>query len=94
MSLPLKSRRALSKPISMGDVENPQLDQVARSQFAVDGKIEQGKVASRMAKLKANADRPDVTQPEGCFLTDESAFVPGLLTHGRLDGRFHDVLAE
>jgi hypothetical protein len=40
----------------MSDVENPQLDRVACSQFAVHGKVEQCKVASQEPRGEAEAE--------------------------------------
>ncbi len=60
----------------MRDIPDPQLDQVARSQLAIDGQIEQRQLPSAIGKLQSNPDSPDVLELEGCLLTDDLAFVP------------------
>ena len=77
----LENHRALCHTITVGDVPYAHFDQIAGSQLAVDGEIKQREIAGRAAKLEADADRPDIAKPEGCFLTYEFAFVPRLATN-------------
>lgn len=53
------------------DVLDPERDQVATSQFAVDGEIEQREVSHATAEFKPGADRPDLLHLQGGFLPCE-----------------------
>jgi hypothetical protein len=60
----------------LGDINNPQPDQVAGAQFAVDGQIEKRKIAQSATNLKAHTDGPDFTSFQGRFLARDLTFVP------------------
>jgi len=74
----LHDDRSRSDAIAIRDIPNSRLDQVAGSQLAVDGQIEQRQLPNAIGKLQSNPDGPDVLERERCLLTDELAFVPGI----------------
>ena len=80
MGFLLHHNRSSGNAVTMRDIPNPQLDQVARSQFAIDRQFEQRQVPSAIRKLQSNPESPDVLEFEGCLLTNEFAFVPRLAT--------------
>src|SRR5262249_10419344 len=57
-------------------VVDPQCDQIAATQLAVDGKIEQRQVARAPLQLQLGADRPHVAGPQGRLRAGELALVP------------------
>jgi hypothetical protein len=57
-------------------IGDPQPDQVAAAELAVDGQVEQGQVAEPPLPLQVEADGPDLLGPEGRLGTDEAALVP------------------
>ena len=72
----------------MSNVANPKAHQVTATQLAVNGEIEQGKLADVLAKLKVNADGPDVFRLERRFLPHQLALVPRFVGMNA----FHDRL--
>jgi hypothetical protein len=82
--------RSCGNAVAMRDIPNPQLDQVARSQLAIDGQIEQRQVSAVVGKLQSNPDSPDVLELERCLLTDELAFVPRFAVYRIANELFHD----
>ena len=60
----------------MADVSHAQLDQIAGSKLAVDGKVEQRQISVTTCELQANPDCPDLLELERRFLTYELSFVP------------------
>ncbi|HEY1431431.1 MAG TPA: hypothetical protein VGF39_07380 [Stellaceae bacterium] len=59
------------------DIFDPEVDDVASSQFAADREIEHRQVADTARHLQFFADRPDVLRPEGRLGDDQFRFVPG-----------------
>ena len=53
-----------------------QPDQIAAAQLAVDGQVEQGKVAQFAAELEPDPDGPDFLRLQRGFLAAQFAFVP------------------
>jgi hypothetical protein len=54
-----------------------QAHDIATAKFAVDGEIEQSKVAHLALHLQSGADRPDVLRLQGRFRANKLALVPG-----------------
>jgi hypothetical protein len=69
-------------PPSKGYAVDAQCDEIAASQFAVDGQIEHREVAHLVHDLKADPDRPDFLQFKRRLLTDEPPLVPRLFRMG------------
>jgi hypothetical protein len=59
------------------DISHLEPHEITASELAVDGHIEEGKVANVIGDLKAHADRPDVLWQKRTFLTNDPAFIPG-----------------
>jgi hypothetical protein len=80
LSLLLHDGGASGDMLAMRHVSNPKSDKVACSQLAVDGQVEQGEVAHPVGDLQPHAHGLDLLELQGRFLSDELAFVPGLVT--------------
>jgi hypothetical protein len=61
--------------VAVSDVAHSKIDQIAGSELAVDGQVEQGQVSYISGELDTYPNGPDVSEPEWCFLSDEFAFV-------------------
>src|SRR6516164_9334277 len=59
------------------DIADPQGDDVATTQLAVDRKVEKGKIAGPPFDQEAGSDRPDLVWPQRRFGSDQLALVPG-----------------
>jgi hypothetical protein len=59
------------------NVGDPQGDQVAAAQLAVDAEVEQRQIADAAGQLQCIADGPDMFQPQRRFGADQLAPVPG-----------------
>lgn len=70
LGLLLHDDRSGGNALAVRYIAYTQLDQVARSQFAVDGQIEQRQLPGASGDLQSNPDCPDVLEFERCFLTD------------------------
>ena len=70
--LKLDSALRLAESLFTDQRQDPQTDEIAAPQLAVDGKV-----ADRMGILEVNADGPDVLGLKGWLLADELSFVPG-----------------
>ena len=58
------------------DVLDFEAHDIAAAKLAVDGEIEQSKVAHLALHLQSGADRPDVLGLQGRFRANKLAFVP------------------
>jgi hypothetical protein len=58
------------------DILDPDRDDVATTKFAINRRIEHGKVASATFDLKFRPDRPDVLGPQRWFRSGKLAPVP------------------
>ena len=58
----LQDRGAGDEMRAVGDIADPQPNQVAAAQLAVDGEVEEGKIANPPANLQPDADAPDVLE--------------------------------
>ena len=64
--------------ITVGNIPNAQLHQIAAAQFAVDRQIEQGELALTLTEFEAHPDGPNIFELERGFLSDQLALVPRL----------------
>jgi hypothetical protein len=76
----------------VANIADAQLHQVTRPQFAVDRKVEQGKLTCSVSDLKANANCPNVLQLQRRLLSDELPFIPGHVLRRRMNELLHDRL--
>ena len=63
--------------LSVHDVLDAEIDEVAATQLAVDREVEHCQVSNLMRVLKVNLDGPDVLRLKRRLLTNQFAFVPG-----------------
>ena len=77
---------------SMAYVSHAQSNQTARSQLAVDGKVEERELSGTTADLQSYRDRPDVLQSERSLLSNELPFVPWSLLHRNMSRLVHGGL--
>ena len=63
--------------LTVADIPDPQLHQIARPQFAVDGEIKQCEFPPTIRELQANSNCPYLFQFERGLLADELALVQG-----------------
>jgi hypothetical protein len=63
-SLALDDNRTGADPAATDDVANPDFDQVAAAQLAIDRQIEQGSVSDPSLPVKPKADGPDLLRFE------------------------------
>jgi hypothetical protein len=75
--LPLPNGRTIDRIAIPSDIFDPQGDDVATSQLAVDRKVEQRKVAGPSFDQESCSDRPDLVWPQRRFRSDQLALVPG-----------------
>jgi hypothetical protein len=75
----LQHDRARGYGLTMTDIAHLELYEIAGTELAVDGQIEQGEFAAPTGELQANANGPNLFQLEGCLLPDELALIPGRL---------------
>ena len=79
----LDNRGAPFQRAGRHDVRQPQRHNVAASQLAIQGNVEQRQVTHAALDLKAHADRPDVHGSQG-QLGPNNARQRGWRVHGRL----------
>jgi hypothetical protein len=75
--LPLPDGRTIDSIAIRSDIFDPQGDDVATTQLAVDRKVEKGKVAGPSFDQEPGSDRPDLVWPQRRFGSDQLALVPG-----------------
>jgi hypothetical protein len=73
----LPDDRTIDRIAIRSDIFDPQGDDVATTQLAVDRKIEKGKVAGLSFDQEPGSDRPDLVWPQRRFGPDQLALVPG-----------------
>ena len=61
---------------SMAEIVDAQSDQVAPTQFAVDGQVEECQVSDPAENFQANANCPDFAYAKRCFLPHQLPLVP------------------
>ena len=72
----LHNRGTLSDAPTCGDIGDPQGDQIAAAELAVDGQVEKREIPHPLVHLQTHADRPNLLERERGFLTDKLALVP------------------
>src|SRR5207244_1399361 len=77
----LNNGGTVSDPAAGADIVDLQPHEVTASKLAIDGEIEQGKVARPAFQLKPDPDRPNVLGFQRALLSGETAFVPGSSLH-------------
>jgi hypothetical protein len=77
LGFPLNDHGPGQDLVSVRDVADAEIDEVATAQFAVDREVEHCQVSNLMRVLKLNSDGPDVLRLQRRLLTDQFAFVPG-----------------
>jgi hypothetical protein len=84
---------AVAHMASHGHVVDPEANQVATAQLAVDGEIEQREVATPLFELKPDADCPDVQR---ALLANQAPLIPGRFrkTNKRWDRGAHGLLLD
>src|ERR1700731_4075062 len=66
----------VSHPAAGAYVVDPQADEIATSELAVDREVEQGKISLPTLQLKPNPNGPDIFRLERALLADQVALVP------------------
>jgi hypothetical protein len=74
----LDHRRAIANSPAGGHVIDPQPNEVAAPELAVDGQIEHRKIALAPLHLEANTDGPDIPWLQRALLADQAPLVPGV----------------
>lgn len=72
----LEHRRSRADAAAEKHVIDPERDDVAAAQLAVDGKVEQGKIAEAPGNLEANANGPDLAKLQRRLLSEHATAVP------------------
>jgi hypothetical protein len=73
----LPDGRTIDRIAIRSDIFDPQGDDVATTQLAVNRKIEKGKVAGPPFDQEPGSNRPDLVWPQRGFGSDQLALVPG-----------------
>ena len=60
----LEYNPAMAHAATMGNVSNPDFDQITSSQLTVDGQVEQSQITMAVGQLKPNSDGPDLLELE------------------------------
>ena len=76
LSFLLHNDRPCSDPFSVDKISDPQLHEVARSQFTIYGQVKECQFPNAAAELQPDPNRPDVLQAQRRLLPDEFSFVP------------------
>jgi hypothetical protein len=74
--LALDDRRPVSDAAAGGKVIDPEADEVAAAQFAVNGEVEHRQITLAALHLKPDTNGPHFFRAKGTFLANEAAFVP------------------
>src|SRR6266568_384278 len=82
---------AVWHPAASANIVDLQPHEVTASELAIDGEIEQSKVARPALQLKPDPDRPNVLGFERTLLPGQTAFVPGSILHDRLRRADHTL---
>ena len=85
--LGLQDRCALLDRSGGVDVSHFKANEIAASELAIDGHVEQGEITGGSGQLKPDTNGPDVLGKKWSFLADDAAMVPSLLgrdDHGQV----------
>jgi hypothetical protein len=82
MSFLLEDEASRCHDLTVADVSNPKLYEVASSKFAVDCQVEECQFPASVRHLQTDADRPNLFELERCLLSNKLALVPGLAGNG------------
>lgn len=74
----------------MHKIADPKLDQIARSQLAVDGQVEECQFPDPVGELQADPNSPDLLQAQGRLLPDQLSLVPRPYLESGLSEVIHD----
>jgi len=72
----LSDGRTIDRIAIRSDISDPQGEDVATTQLAVDRKVEKGKVAGPSFDQESGSDRPNLVRPQRRFGSDQLTFVP------------------
>jgi len=72
----LDNRRPVFHVAAGSYVIDPEADEIAASQLAVDSKVEHRQIAFAVPDLKSDTNGPDLFRPKGALLANETALVP------------------
>ena len=92
LCLLLHDHGAHSDETTVAYIADAQLHQITGPQFAVDRKIEQGKLACSFSDLEADSNRPDILQLQGRLLLNGFSLIPGRMLPYSVTGLLHDGL--
>jgi hypothetical protein len=92
LSFLLHDRCASANLVAHADVLHAQACQIARSELAVNGKVEHRQFANIRRKLKPSSYRPYLVQLQWRLLARQPPFVPWNVTRLVESGCFHDGL--
>jgi hypothetical protein len=73
----LDNRRSIFDMAARRDVVDPKANEIASAQLAINGEVEQRKIALTVLNLKSDPNGPDLFRPKGTLLANEPSFVPG-----------------
>src|SRR5262245_51309058 len=74
-----------------GNILNPESDEIASAQLAVDGQIEHRQVAHSPLELELGPNAPDVLWSKRLFCSNQFALIPGLALGYPLGRSFHSL---
>jgi hypothetical protein len=66
----LNNGNPIANSIANGEIVNPQADEIAPAQLAIDGKIKQGKVSQLVRKFEPGANGPELLWLQWPLLSD------------------------
>jgi len=77
----LLTDRRTGERVAIGcDINHPDGDDIAATQLAIDGEVEQRKIAQLALQLELRADRPDMLGLQWRLLPNDFTFVSGMAT--------------
>src|SRR5450432_3508176 len=87
----LKNEGAGRHALAVADVAYPQLHEIARTELAINSRIEEGEISTSTGNLKSYANRPYLLEFEWRLLAYELSLVPRLAS-GDCSAGLHDRL--
>jgi hypothetical protein len=92
LGLLLHDHRPRHDPSALDDIVDAESHQIAASQLAVYGEVEQREFPGSMIQLQPNPDSPDLFQLQWGLLAEQLTFVPRYCTPFGLRGGIHEQL--